>query len=381
MKNVKLNQWGMVAGLMAVSSTVVAQTSTIYGLIDVGVETIQNVATVQVPTPGAATSSLTRMPTNTNTAPSRFGIRGSEDLGNGLSAVYAVEAGFDPGNGGLNQGGRLFGRQAFVGLKGAAGTLSLGRQYTMIFWSGLDADILGGGIYGTGSLDAYLPNARADNSVVWMGKFSNWSLGANYSLGRDTVTATPTNPAATNCPGESADSSACRQYSLMAKYDTASWGVAMATNSMKGGSAGTFGGLTTSAMTDTRNVLNGWVKFDKIKVGGGIIARKNDGSASLPQGSRSNLLHVGASMPITPQLTLAAQYVDLRYQHDGSYNSRLLALRGTYALSKRVETYLQVASIRNSEKARVSVSGGAPLSSPPSGKSQQAINAGLRMSF
>jgi predicted porin len=380
MEQVKLKQL-VIACAMVVTGTSFAQTASIYGLIDVGVESIQNVATVQVPTPGTATSSLTRVPTNTNSAPSRLGVRGSLDIGDGMSMVYTAEAGIDPGNGNLNQGVRFLGRQVFAGIKGSAGTLSIGRQYTMTFWSGLDADILGGGIYGTGSLDSYLPNARADNSVVWMGKFGGWSLGADYSFGRDTATATPTNPAATNCPGESTDSSACRQFSAMVKYDTTTWGVAMSTDSMNGGSAATFGGLANGGMTDTRNVLNGWVKLGDSKFGGGVISRNNDGTAKLPQGSRSDLWHIGVTMPVMPKLNLAAQYLALKYQQSDLYNSQLLAIRATYSLFKGADAFVQIANIQNSDKAALSVSGGAPLSSPPAGTSQQAVNAGIRFAF
>lgn len=370
-----------IASTLLVTGTSFSQTASIYGLIDVGVESIQNVATVQVPTPGGTTSNLTRVPTNTNTAPSRLGVRGSMDIGDGMSMVYTAEAGYDAGNGQLNQGGRFLGRQVYAGLKGSAGTLSIGRQYTMTFWSGLNADIHGGGIYGTGSLDSYLPNARADNSVVWMGKFGDWSLGANYSFGRDTATATPTNPAATNCPGESTDSSACRQFSVLAKYDTPTWGAAFSTDTIKGGSAATFGGLANSGMSDTRNVLNGWVKLGTTKIGGGLISRNNDGTAQAPQGAKSNLWHIGASMPVTPKWTLSAQYLTLRYDENSAYNSQLLALRGTYALFKGADAYVQVASIQNEAKATLSVSGGAPLSRPLAGDGQQAINVGFRFAF
>ena len=58
---------------------------------------------------------------------SRWGLRGSESLGGGLNAVFTLENGFDSSNAGLGQGGRLFGRQAYVGLTGGfgAGMISL----------------------------------------------------------------------------------------------------------------------------------------------------------------------------------------------------------------------------------------------------------------
>ena len=61
---------------------------------------------------------------------SRLGFRGTEDLGNGTSAIYQLEAGFSPDTGALGQGGRIFGRHAWVGLKGDFGTLRIGRAWT-----------------------------------------------------------------------------------------------------------------------------------------------------------------------------------------------------------------------------------------------------------
>ena len=60
----------------------------------------------------------------------RFGLSGTEDLGGGLKARFVLENGFDPSTGRLNQGGLMFGRQAYVGLSSQQlGTVTLGRQY------------------------------------------------------------------------------------------------------------------------------------------------------------------------------------------------------------------------------------------------------------
>lgn len=74
---------------------------------------------------------------------SRWGLRGSESLGGGLNAVFTLENGFDSTNAGLGQSGRLFGRQAYVGLTGGFGALTVGRQYAPIFYTGADADVDG----------------------------------------------------------------------------------------------------------------------------------------------------------------------------------------------------------------------------------------------
>jgi predicted porin len=62
-------------------------------------------------------------------ASSRWGLKGVEDLGGGLKAVFQIENGFSVNNGALGQGGALFGRQAYVGLSAPKyGTFTLGRQ-------------------------------------------------------------------------------------------------------------------------------------------------------------------------------------------------------------------------------------------------------------
>lgn len=61
-------------------------------------------------------------------AASRWGLRGSEDLGGRLQANFNLENGFNINNGTLSQGGAEFGRIAWVGLSGNAGSITLGRQ-------------------------------------------------------------------------------------------------------------------------------------------------------------------------------------------------------------------------------------------------------------
>src|SRR5688500_3687346 len=83
----------------------------LYGVVDAGVEYVNNV--------GASNGHVTRMPgLSGGQLPSRWGLRGTEDLGGGLRAVYTLEAGFAVDSGVSLQGGRAFGRQSFVGLSG-----------------------------------------------------------------------------------------------------------------------------------------------------------------------------------------------------------------------------------------------------------------------
>lgn len=372
--SMKISSLIALTGLVA-TGAVHAQSVTLYGMVDAGIESVSNVA--------SAGGTLTRMPSNTGILPSRFGMRGNEDLGGGLSALYTLEMGFSPDTGASGQGGRLFGRQSTVGLGSQWGTVTLGRQWTMLFWSLLDADIVGPAVYGLGSLDSYIPNSRIDNSIAYKGKFKEVTVGATYSLGRDTVNAGPS-PAGANCAGENgADTQACREWSALVKYDTASWGAALAYDTMKGRTPGAapdavFAGLTSSDKSDSRLSLNGYVKFAALKVGGGVLRRHNDGSATKP---KSDLWYVGASYPLTSAWTVDGTLAKLSYKDTDNSDSTLLALRSLYKLSKRTTLYAQVGRIHNESLANVSVSGGAAGSNPALGGSQTGVMLGINHTF
>ncbi|MDM0084622.1 porin [Variovorax sp. J31P179] len=343
-----------------------ASTLTMYGLVDSGVEYVTG-----------STGHVTRMPSLTGSLPTRWGVRGVEDLGAGLRGIFLLESGFGLDTGTLNQGGRFFGRQSFVGFSGGWGTFTLGRQYTMLFWSLLDTDVLGPNIYGSGSLDNYIPNARADNSIVYRGTFGGLTVGATYSLGRDVINAGPS-PAGTNCPGESAtDSKACREWSILMKYDGSRWGVAMAVDELRGG-PGAFAGLVSSQLTDRRVVANGYVKLGEGQVSAGVIRRDNEGSLTTP---RSNLWYIGATYPVLPAFTLDAEVFRLAYENSKNA-ANLAAVRGTYYLSKRTAVYATAGHISNDGNLALSVSAGSAVGiSPGPGGSQNGVMVGMRHSF
>lgn len=95
---------------------------TLYGVIDAGLTYVNNSGGNHV---WAMQSGVVQG--------SRWGLKGTEDLGGGTSAIFQIENGFNVMNGKLGQGGLEFGRQAYVGLtNNQFGTLTLGRQYDSI---------------------------------------------------------------------------------------------------------------------------------------------------------------------------------------------------------------------------------------------------------
>lgn len=350
----------MLAGAAHAQSNV-----TMYGILDAAVEYYGNA--------DAAGHSVTRMPSlGGGMFPSRLGFRGTEDLGDGLKAVFVLENGLAPDSGTLGQGGRLFGRQAYVGLAGGWGQVTFGRNYNMLTISTYDVDLIGPSQYGLGSLDAFIPNGRSDNSVAYRGTFGGVTAGATYSLGRDTSAAG--GPAGTNCAGENAaDAMRCREWSAMLRYDRPGWAVVGAYDRIYGG-PGAANGLTGSDKTDSRVHLGALLKGADWKLGAGVIRRDNDGSATAP---RSMLYYLGAAYNPSALWTIDGQVARLDYRASDD-DSRQLLLRATYLLSKRTAVYVAAGRVRNSGKAAVALSAGGSVGA---GLSQDGVITGVKLSF
>jgi predicted porin len=351
----------LVAALLGAGVAAQAQTVTIYGIMDTGIERLTNV--------NANGDSGVRMPTLTGMVPSRLGFRASEDLGGGWQALANLESGFAVRSGALNNGGRLFGRAAYVGVAGPYGRLTLGRLPNMTIVA-VSSHVMGPALYSFGSLDPYIPNAISDNAVGYLGTFKGLTVGATYSLGRDT--ASSGGPAATNCPGEAADKKQCRQWTAVLKYDAPSFGMALSHDVMHGGPGAAFG-LTRSQDTDARTVFSGWGKLGSVKLSAGLLHRERDNAAPL----ESNLLYAGASIPVTPQLSADVEYARLDVKNSPD-DSAMLTLRGVYSLSKRTAAYAMTGHMRNKGAAAVSLSAGGTVGV---GMGQTGVMLGLRHSF
>lgn len=363
--------WGLIALAASVSVTVQAQSltkpvpgMTLYGIIDTGVEYVSNI--------GAQKSHVVREPALTGSLPSRWGLRGAEDLGGGLNAIFVLESGFAPNQGTSNQGGRLFGRQAYVGLNGPWGTVSVGRLYSQIYWS-LIGDTMGPNIYAAGLLDAYLPNARVDNAIDYTFTYSGLTVAATYSFGRDAVAPA----AAGGCAGQSpTDWRACKAMSAMVKYEAPTWGVAAAVDRNYGG-AGPGTALPRSSQTDTRSVINGYVKFGTATIGAGFLHRNNQGAIA----PSSNFWWLGGTYLPVPQVALDLQYGRLTVK-GSSTGASVIAARAMYMFSKRSAVYITAGHMFNQRNAAFSIDGGVVAGSTPlPGVNQTGVMVGIRHKF
>ncbi|MDR6396134.1 porin [Herbaspirillum seropedicae] len=363
-RKISLHAVALAAALCA--SSAMAQSSvTIYGIIDTGVVYTTNA--------NANGNSVFKMPSLTGSFPSRIGFKGTEDLGGGLQAMFVLESGFAPDTGAMGQGGRLFGRQSYVGLKNSWGQLMLGRQVNMTYLSQLKTDVMGPNLFAIGSIDAYLPNARSDNAIGYLGNFSGFTVGATYSFGRDA--AGPAGPAATNCPGEVAgNSKACRQVTALLGYDGKGWGMTSSYDILYG-NTGASNGMTSSDNTDQRVTLNGYFMLGDVKIGGGVVDRRTRAAANT--NTDSDLYYLGVSYPLSVALVLDAQVSRLDVKNSPN-DVTLSVARLTYNLSKRTAVYGSLGYIKNGGTSSVALDAGGTVGA---GKNQLGVMTGIRHTF
>ncbi|ALK35262.1 porin [Burkholderia plantarii] len=125
---------------------------------------------------------------------SRWGLRGTEDLGGSFKAIFVLENGFDINSGSLNQKnigstqGLLFGRQAYVGLSSDFGTVTFGRQYDSVvdYIGQFEAGTQWGGYVAShpGDLDNFNDAYRVNNAIKFTSiNYGGLRFGAVYSLG------------------------------------------------------------------------------------------------------------------------------------------------------------------------------------------------------
>ena len=181
-----------------------AQSSvTLYGILDANVEFSNDEANSVVNAANGVVAqgdSTIRLNSGLQSG-SRLGVRGTEDLGGGLKAIFTIEhrLAVDTGTtvGGLfNTGNGVFWNgQAWVGLSGGWGQLTAGRQYSPIFWALIPADFTGYGFYnnwagftgtGFGSVTPQGP-IRIDNSLAYKSPtFGGLTVYAMYAFGEAT---------------------------------------------------------------------------------------------------------------------------------------------------------------------------------------------------
>jgi GBP family porin len=155
---------------------------TVYGIIDIGLQ----YTTVNQTRNNVLESNQFFGVSSGVQSGSRFGLRGTHDIGGGFKTVFTLENGFDAGTGAAQQGGRLFGRQSTVGVKhNDIGQLDIGRQINLAsnYFLPIDPFIEGFGQANIGASFGSANTVRYSNMLMLQAQATkSLTIGAGYSF-------------------------------------------------------------------------------------------------------------------------------------------------------------------------------------------------------
>lgn len=318
--------------VLAASGAAMAQSSvTLYGIADVWVGNIKASEVAANP------AGLSKVDSG-GVSGSRWGVRGSEDLGGGLKAIFTLEQGFDISNG-TTPGG--FSRQAFVGVEGSFGTVVLGKP-----WTAMD-DVMGASNSGFDSALSATNGVWISN-VIYAGNPGNTIKYTSPSFG-----------------GFSGGFSYSMDESSAVKADVTDFSLSYAAGPMAANFAyqvqGDFAGTDDLKIT----TVNGSYDLGMAKLLASYAQSKiNTAKATEYQ--------IGVDVPMSSALTLSAGYAHSKRNAaavtaiaatyaagDGVYYGAKNAgysIAASYSLSKRTSVYGGVASAKGESAAGVDVS-------------------------
>ena len=337
--------------LVATSGLAAAQSSvTLYGRVGGGIDYTNKIATAN------GTASNLQYGGN-QWGTSMWGLKGSEDLGGGLSAVMNLENGFNSGSGSSDA---LFNRFAVVGLSSTTyGTLLLGRAMGIPDGEVWSIDPFGLQNMSAATLQANRtwgsrPKAITYNSPTWGGFSFRAQAGLNGTAGNF------------NAGRQLAGAVAYQSGPLMLKgfYEEI-----RDTN-------GSFTNLYTASRLYT---AGGTYQIGDVKLFGGYSTIQSSGTtvadADNPNGAtRQQTYWLGANYQVTPALTLLGAAYRANRNHGGG-NGTLLAVGANYYFSKRTLLYGTIGTVMNGSNASFSVEAGGGKPSPGSG--QQGVYTGI----
>jgi general bacterial porin, GBP family len=362
-----------------------AQSSvTLYGIIDAGFTYVNNVQNTG-PGPDRQVSNFGM--SSGNLQGSRWGLRGQEDLGGGMKAIFALENGFDITNGRAGQDGRQFGRQAYVGLtSNGFGTVTLGRQYDSVvdYLGPLTANGSWGGTFFSHPYDNdNTDNSfRINNSIKYQSaNYGGFSFGGLYGFSNNSEAF------ATN-----------RAYSAGMQYANGPLKVAAAYLQTQGAN-GNAGGAITEANLGSGNGNIGAAGTISTKrqrtygVGasysagaltfGGVWTQSRfDDVLASDADANFNNYELNARYNLTPALALGGAYTYTSANLHGfgqseKVNYHQVGLQADYLLSKRTDIYAEGVYQKATDKGRANIYG---VNSSASGN-QVVVSTGIRHRF
>lgn len=333
--------------LGAFAGSAFAADVTLYGLVDYGFS-YQN----KSPVAGKDTDSF-QMKSGQNSG-SRFGLKGEEDLGNGLAVGFVLENGFDADTGALGNGGRLFGRESQAYIKGDFGTVSFGRMGQLVsgngtyglFGSAVSPFATGWGDVGGHSQVMGSSFERFDNMITYKTPdFGGFTVYAQYSFDNNSLYDENPTTAGIQHGGSEGKTSVDRYYGIAAQYKAGNLMIVGAVDSMnwaqpEAGKKNLDDSLSVNlAGTYDFGVAKVYAYgqyFQDYKSAGKVIKFENDG------GVDGYGINLGVDVPAFGGTAKAAvAYGDFEQTHNSAMDMKTyqVTLGYTYNLSKRTFFY------------------------------------------
>ncbi|WP_174952808.1 porin [Burkholderia lata] len=334
-----------------------------------------------------------------NLSGSRWGMKGSEDLGGGLKTVFQLESGFNSGTGRLGQGGRMFGRQAFVGLQSSQyGTVTLGRQYDPIvdLVQGVTGDNYFGGIFATpGDVDNNDNSLRVSNTVKYTSPvLSGLQVETMYGFG-----------------GVAGSTGSGLTYAIAAAYNNGPLGIAggyfytsnvngaARTTGWSGSSDAIFDGPINSGYLSAKSIgiaqVAGQYAIGPVTLGLGYsnaqYRRDGDSLAGFANTQKYNTGRAFVTYQASAPLLLGIGYAYTKASGNVDAKYHQVSLGADYSLSKRTDIYLIGAYQHANGQQQVVNAGGQLVTQDAQAsigsygyagtKSQEIVALGLRHKF
>lgn len=310
---------------------------------------------------------------------SRFGVKGTEEIADGLKGFYQFETAVN-----LDGSSALFGaqRDSFIGLEGSygkvfAGRLPLANQYAN------DANFFGGKIGDAGNFTgANGVSSRINHAVAYatpkLGGFSglvayvpNTNLGAADSTSTSTVTAAPGNVTTTTTSNEKAANKAA-SYTLRGDYAEGRLKAGVSYQSLKTDS-------TKSAATIL--ALSAGYDLGIAKVAAQYVSNKSIGQVA---GADQSIVAVGGSFSLSDTDIVSVQLVKAGQKGvTANTGAAGITLGYDHAWSKRTTVYAAYAKVSNDSAAKFSATGYAHggVGAPTNGEDPSVFSAGVIHNF
>jgi len=354
------------AALATVATAAQAQSVTLYGIMDAGVGRVSTagVSNTQAISGGLSTS--------------RWGLRGTEDLGGGLAAKFNLESelAIDTGVAGstVNSGSSnlspnpLFNRAANVELdKAGVGSLTVGRRNRLEYDLVVALDPFGGANIGSFTRVGYIAggaiptgDARVSDSVtVKSATFNGFSASAQQSFGE-----------------QAGNNTAYKQTAYGVQYSAGNLLV-----------AATYAKNNNATTEDHNTTLYGATyNLGFAKVHAAHIEREKASS-----GIKTKVDMIGAVVPVTAQINLIGNYMSIKnssttlpgtnvfHSPTTGANADAFGLGATYGLSKRTTAYVLYGNVDNEGGAKVYTSN--LFTAPGENKKTSSYAVGVRHTF